>query len=144
MTAFGTTWNAWLGFGAAVVCALLVLHVARRIHKHAQEGDGLTTGIYAEIATIAILAFAVIFLFYFSQRAGESEGRPSSVEERRAMEKSIEKAPPMSTKAEIKAAKKQQDEDNLVHSGKTLQERTDEANKAADEAVKRWEEKDEK
>ena len=110
MTAFGTTWNAWLGFGAAIVCILLVLHVIRRVSKRSllDEADW-NAGFYGEIVGIVLLAAVAIFLFFFSQRAGEAEDRPSSVEERRAMEKSIEEAPPMPTKVEIKEAKKQQD-----------------------------------
>lgn len=148
MTAFGTTWNAWLGYGLSVSCILLALHVAWKISHRTlldeaewTSGGFWTAGVFWEVVGAVLVAATAIFLIFFSQRAGEAGDRPSTVNERRAMEDSIKKAPPMPSSEEIKNHQVQQDKDNLIHSGKSLKDRTDEANKATDEALKRWETK---
>jgi len=147
MTAFHTTWDAWLGFAAAILCILLVLHATWRVFKSAGSERALslenfwTHLAFWEVAGAILIAATAIFGLYFSQRARPMPPRLPTAAEQEYLERSMNQAP-RSTDEEIRADMEKKKAEAVPHSGKSLQERSDDSNRLMEEAIERWEDKE--
>ncbi len=133
---FGTAANPWFQLFAFIVCAALA---AFAVTTFVRSGKRFTTpALWSVFGALIFLSFGV-FMFYFGETAGQADARPLETE---GMTELNEKAPPLPTPAEIKKISQAKEKKVFEATSKTVEEHTNEADKALDRAVKRAQERD--